>query len=308
MILNDVHCHFFSTDFFAALGRALPDADMGDPADRAITRLRWEAPGPPERLADRWIAELDRHAIRRSALIASVPGDAHSVAAALARHPRRFVGFFMVDPTQPRAEVEAAEAIDRYTLRVICLFPAMHRYPLSDERVRRLFDVAAARPGTAIFVHCGVLSVGVRKKLELPSPFDIRFGNPLDLHPLALSYPSVPILIPHFGAGLFREALMIADLCPNVLLDTSSSNAWMKYESARLTLADVFKRALDVVGPDRLLFGSDSSFFPRGWVKDVFERQRAALQEIGVDRDVMDKIFGGNFDRVFPIAGSRGKP
>ena len=300
MILNDAHCHFFSTNFFTALGRSLPDVAVGDVADAATARLKWEAPGPPERLADRWVGELDRHGVSRSALIASVPGDAESVAAALARHPRRFVGFFMVDPTQPGADVKAAEAIDRHGLRVICLFPAMHRYALSDERVRRLFDVAAARRGTAIFVHCGVLSVGVRAKLGLPSPFDIRFGNPLDLHPVALSYPSVPVVIPHFGAGFFREALMVADLCPNVLLDTSSSNAWMKYESARLTLADIFTRALDVVGPDRLLFGTDSSFFPRGWVKDVFERQRAALDEAGVDRDVKDKIFGGNFDRLFP--------
>jgi len=301
MILNDAHCHFFSTNFFAALGRSLPDVTVGDVADAAIARLKWEAPGPPERLADRWVGELDRHGVSRSALIASVPGDAESVAAALARHPRRFVGFFMVDPTQPGAEVKAAEAIDRHGLRVICLFPAMHRYALSDERVRRLFDVAAARRGTAIFVHCGVLSVGVRTKLGLSSPFDIRFGNPLDVHPVALNYPAVPVIIPHFGAGFFREALMVADLCPNVLLDTSSSNAWMKYESARLTLADIFTRALDVVGPDRLLFGTDSSFFPRGWVKDVFERQRAAVDEAGVDRDVKDRIFGGNFDRLFPI-------
>ena len=42
----------------------------------------------------------------------------------------------------------------------------------------------------------------------------------------------MPIIIPHFGAGLFREALMVADLCPNVLLDTSSSNGWIKYSRA----------------------------------------------------------------------------
>ena len=147
-------------------------------------------------------------------------------------------------------------------------------------------------------MHCGVLSVGVRKKLGLPSPFDIRFGNPLDLHAVALAYPSVPIIIPHFGAGLFREALMVADLCPNVLLDTSSSNGWIKYVPG-LTLEAVFKQALAVLGPDRLLFGSDSSFFPRGWVTDVYEQQSAALDEIGAAIDVKQKIFGGNFDRLF---------
>jgi predicted TIM-barrel fold metal-dependent hydrolase len=138
----------------------------------------------------------------------------------------------------------------------------------------------------------------VRKKLGLPSPFDIRFGNPLDLHSIALGYPQVPIIIPHFGAGLLREALMVADLCPNVVLDTSSSNGWIKYVG--LSLATVFRQALSVVGPERLLFGSDSSFFPRGWVRDVYEQQSAALDEIGASTEVREKIFGANFDRLFP--------
>jgi predicted TIM-barrel fold metal-dependent hydrolase len=292
-MINDAHCHFFSTPFFASLG-----------GETALTKLGWEAPGDAEALADRWVAELDRHQVSRAALIASVPGDAASVAAAVNRHRQRFVGFFMVDPTQPDAAANASEAIARGGLRAICLFPAMHRYSIQDDRAKRLFDVAAATPGTAVFVHCGVLSVGVRKKLGLPSPFDIRFGNPLDLHAIALSHPLVPIIIPHFGAGLFREALMVADLCPNVLLDSSSSNGWIKYVG--LSLSDVFRQALAVAGPDRLLFGTDSSFFPRGWVVNVYQQQSAALDEIGASTEVREKIFGGNFERVFPVLDNGG--
>ena len=291
-MLNDAHCHFFSTSFFATLG-----------GDAALAQLGWDPPGSAEALADRWGAELDRARVSRAALIASAPGDAASVETAVRRHPDRFVGFFMVDPTQPEAATIAADAIDRRGLRTICLFPAMHRFSIQDERARRLFEVAAARPGTAVFVHCGVLSVGVRKKLGLPSPFDIRFGNPIDLHAVALAYPAVPVIVPHFGAGLFREALMLADLCPNVLLDSSSSNSWIKYQPG-LTLAAVFRQALAVAGPDRILFGSDSSFFPRGWVMDVYEQQSSALDEVRVSAEVREKIFGGNFDRMFPAIGA----
>jgi hypothetical protein len=290
-MINDAHCHFFSTRFFAPLG-----------GDAALARLGWDAPGTPEALADRWVAELDRQQVSRAALIASVPGDAASVAAAVHRHRERFVGFFMVDPTQLDAAEAASAAIAAGGLRAICLFPAMHRYSIQDDRAKVMFDVAASTPGTAVFVHCGVLSVGVRKKLGLPSLFDIRHGNPLDLHAVALAYPQVPIIVPHFGAGLLREALMLADLCPNVWLDTSSSNAWIKYVG--LTLAEVFRRALTVVGPDRLLFGSDSSFFPRGWVRDVYERQVAALDEIGASTETRGKIFAENFDRLFFTAES----
>jgi predicted TIM-barrel fold metal-dependent hydrolase len=185
-------------------------------------------------------------------------------------------------------------------MRAVCLYPAMHRYFIHDERARRVLDVAAARPGTAVFVHCGVLSVGVRKKLGLPSPFDIRFSNPADLTAVALAYPQLTFIVPHFGAGYFREALMLADLCPNIVLDTSSSNGWIRYQPG-LTLGGVFRAALAVAGPDRVMFGSDSSFFPRGWVAAVYEQQSAALDEIGVGADAREKIFGGNFERLFPV-------
>jgi predicted TIM-barrel fold metal-dependent hydrolase len=296
-MLNDTHCHFFSTQFFATLGRGLKDAGES-PADTALAKLGWEAPGTPEQLADRWVAELDRHGVARAAIMASVPGDAASVAAAVRRHPSRFVGMFMVDPTQPDAAPKAAEAIDAGGLRVVCLFPAMHRYSLHDERARRLIEVAAARPGTAVFVHCGALSVGARVKLGLPSPFDVRFGNPLDLQGIAAAFTDVPFIVPHFGAGLLREALMLADLCPNVHLDTSSSNKWIRYHPG-LTLEAVFEQALAAAGPDRILFGSDSSFFPRGWVKDVHDAQAAVLNRLRVQGEVQQKIFGGNFDRLF---------
>jgi hypothetical protein len=287
-VINDAHCHFFSKPFFAALG-----------GDAALSKLGWEPPGSAEALGDRWVAALDGAGVSRAALIASIPGDSESVATAVSRHPSRFVGFFMVDPTRPDADATTAAALELGSLHAICLFPAMHRYAIHDERATRLFERAAARPGTVVFVHCGVLSVGVRRKLGLPSPFDMRFSNPLDLHGVALRYPTVPIIVPHFGAGMLREALMLADMCPNVMLDTSSSNGWIKYEPG-LTLASVFRQALAVVGPDRLLFGTDSSFFPRGWVKEVHEAQKAALDEAGASSDVIARILGGNFERVFP--------
>ncbi len=291
-MLNDAHIHFFSPSFFAGLG-----------ADRnAIASLGWEQPQSVEELAGRWVTELDTHGVGKAALMASLPGDADAVAKAVALNPSRFVGFFMLDPTREDAIAYAQRALDE-GLRTICLFPAMHRYSLSDDRVANVFELAASRRGgtvdqISVFAHCGVLSVGVRKKLKLPSPFEMRFGNPLDLHGMALRFPQVPIVIPHFGAGMLREALMLADCCPNVHLDTSSSNGWIKYTPG-LTLDQVFKTALDVVGPDRLLFGTDSSFFPRGWQKTIYDQQRVALNAIGAGEAVQKKIFGDNFARLF---------
>jgi hypothetical protein len=297
MNLNDAHCHFFSAPFFEALARDVPGLS-GAGAPAVTDRLGWEAPGSAESLADRWAAELDRHGVARAALIASVPGDEASVVTAAGRHPGRFVPFAMLDPTHKDAGGRARRALNS-GIRCLCLFPAMHRFRVDADAALAVFEAAAAVQGAAVFVHCGVLSVGVRTRLGLPSRFDIRMGDPLAVHVAASSFPRVPVIVPHFGAGFFREALAAADLSANVYFDTSSSNGWLKYHPG-LTLADVFGRALEVAGPDRLIFGTDSSFFPRGWQRGVYEAQRAALEAIGAGESVCQRIFGGTFDRLFP--------
>jgi uncharacterized protein len=289
--VHDAHVHFFSHGFFSALIGQKPGLSW----EAAEQQLGWQFPTPePERLAETWVHELDRHGVAGAALIASVPGDAASVGAAVRAFPERFAAYAMVNPRDWNPETFS-------DVSVACLFPAMHRFSLHDEFVRGVFDWAQAsspQVPRAVFIHCGVLRVGVRDKLGLPSLFDLRYSNPTDVHALALRYPDVPIVIPHFGAGYFREALMVADLCPNVYLDTSSSNQWMKYQESRLDLRQVFRRALDVVGPARLLFGTDSSFFPRGWHQAIFEQQARALYEIDVSATHARAIFGQNLLRI----------
>ncbi|MEZ5320209.1 MAG: amidohydrolase family protein, partial [Vicinamibacterales bacterium] len=78
------------------------------------------------------------------------------------------------------------------------------------------------------------------------------------------------------------------------------SNGWIRYHPG-LTLPEVFARALDVLGPGRLLFGTDSSFFPRGWQRTVFEAQRAITTDLGLEGEAAAAVFGGNLGRVFPL-------
>lgn len=255
--------------------------------------LGWQTPREPEWLADLWAQDLDRYGVKSAVLIASVPGDDDSVAAAVKRHPSRFYGYFMLNPLAEEAAARTRAALTN-GLRGLCLFPAMHGYSMHDERVQAVLAAAESQPGAIVFVHCGVLSVGFRTKLGLPCPFDMRYSNPIDLHNVALRHPALRFVIPHFGAGYFREALMVCDLCPNVYLDTSSSNRWMRYLTAEPSLRDVFRRALEVAGPKRLLFGTDSSFFPRGWNAQIFEEQSKAVYELGATEEQAQLIFGEN--------------
>jgi uncharacterized protein len=296
--VTDAHVHFFSHGFFSALSGQKSSQSAGssahETAESIAGKLGWQAPpADDEALADAWAQDLDRWGVTRAALIASIPGDEPSVAAAVRRHPGRFYGYFMVNPMAPDAPQRVRAGLGERGLRGVCLFPAMHRFSIQDERVRALLELAASHNGL-VFVHCGVLTVGVRAKLGLPSQFDMRYSNPIDLHAVALAFPKLRFVVPHFGAGYFREALMLCDLCPNVYLDTSSTNSWTRYQAEPLELSQVFRRALDVVGPHRLLFGTDSSFFPRGWHSAIFAAQSRALEEIGVSAEDARCIFGGN--------------
>jgi len=276
--IADAHVHFFSHRFFELLALQKPGL--------TFESLHWQMPPErPEDLANIWAHEMDRHGVARAAIISSIPGDEESVVKAVAAFADRFFAYAMVNPLKWQP----------VNVDVACLFPAMHRYSIQSEEAARVFHWAEENR-RAVFVHCGVLSVGVRKKLGLESHFDMRFSNPIDLHAVAMRYPSVPIVVPHFGAGYFREALMLADLCPNVYLDTSSSNNWMRYE--HLDLRQVFRRTLDVVGPHRLLFGTDSSFFPRGWHHQIFDEQARVLYELNLSIEDARAIFSENLLRI----------
>ncbi len=287
--VSDSHIHFFSHHFLSLLAAQRAGLTL----ENMEAALGWQMPpADPIALAHLWSEELDRHGVDKAALIASLPGDEDSVAAALSAVPGRFYGYFMANPLAPDVVARLQGALDR-GMHAVCLFPAMHRYWMYDDAATAVLDVVAAtRPSTLVFVHCGVLSVGFRGKLGLSSHFDMRYSNPIDLHSVALRFPQIRFVIPHFGAGYLREALMLADLCPNVFLDTSSSNRWMLHEG--LDLRGVFRRALDVIGPRRLLFGTDSSFFPRGWHGAVFEAQAKALYELGLKAEEASLIFGEN--------------
>jgi len=178
--VHDAHIHFFSHTFFSLLARQ----KQGLTVESMEETLGWTMPPEdPAGLAADWAAELDRHGVGRAALIASLPGDEASVHAAVTAYPDRFHGYFFVNPLMEGAAARVEQSLDS-GLQGICLFPAMHRYSLHDDRVEAVLKLAAA-PGVIVFVHCGVRTVGIRRKLGLPSPFDMRFSNPLDLHAIA---------------------------------------------------------------------------------------------------------------------------
>lgn len=293
--LVDFHTHFFSRTFFETLAAQSPLP--GTSSERLAQVARHAKIELPERdlgaHLSRWLAELDRHGVQHMASFASVPEEAGVLAEAAALSGGRISAFAVLDPRGDGAAARARELLGPYGCRGLVLFPALHRYRIDGPEVRAVLAVVAERAAIAI-VHCGLFHVPLRDRFGLPRSHDVALADPLFLISAANAFRDARFVIPHFGAGFLRETLMAGAQCGNVFVDTSSSNAWLATQSERLTLADVFERVLGVFGPERILFGTDSSTFPRGWRYDVFLGQREALGACDVSARDQQRVFADN--------------
>jgi len=162
---------------------------------------------------------------------------------------------------------------------------------VSELRLRSITTRGAAKQ---------VFTRTLRDLFGIPRPYDLSFADPLHVVPAANRFRDVSFVLPHFGGGLLQNALLAGAQCENVLLDTSSSNDWMATLPSRPALADVFRSALGVFGAERLLFGTDSSTFPRGWRADIRDAQLAALEQAGAKAAQIEAVMGGNLARLLP--------
>ncbi|MER3468251.1 MAG: 2-amino-3-carboxymuconate-6-semialdehyde decarboxylase, partial [Thermoflexus sp.] len=91
--------------------------------------------------------------------------------------------------------------------------------------------------------------------------------------------------------------------CRNVYVDTSGNNEWVRWMPYELTLKDLFRRFVETIGPERILFGSDSEWFPRGFAVRYLEDQLRICYEIGLREEDIQKIFADNAARLLGLEG-----
>jgi predicted TIM-barrel fold metal-dependent hydrolase len=66
-------------------------------------------------------------------------------------------------------------------------------------------------------------------------------------------------------------------------------------------LKHLFERSYETVGAKRIVFGTDSSFFPRGFRTNILEEQLRICNELGFKKDEIDGIFGDNIVRILRL-------
>jgi uncharacterized protein len=191
----------------------------------------WDS--PPERA----LRLMDAAGIEKAAIMPYSeiePSDARLLetdAAYAARHPGRFLLFARLHPGAGGGAEELLERAVRELGYVgLKLHPVGSRVAPADERSVRLVRKAAAL-GVPTLFHCG------DEPLTLPD----------DIGPLAERVPEATIVLGHAGGYFHVEsAIEWARRCPGLVLETSATPDLRN-----------LRRAMDELGPERLIYGSD---------------------------------------------------
>ena len=248
-----------------------------------------EAP-EAEAAAARWKSELEAAGIERAVFFTSVEAP-DELARFVSADPARFVGYATLDPTEAGSAGRLEAQVAEHGIKGLKLYPMARHFHVDAAECHPVYEVCEAA-GLPVIIHFG---------LSINATHDLTFGNPLALSGLALRFPRLKWIVPHFGTGFFRELLLLAAQYPNVYVDTSSSNNWVRYSPYPLTVKDLFQRTYETVGSKRILFGTDSSFFPRGYRRNILEEQLRICSELGLSRDEMDDIFFRNIEQILSL-------
>lgn len=260
-------------------------------------RRAWGFPDPEppaerwEDEADRWADELRAVNIRRAVFVTGGGNDA--LADVVDRHPELLLGFAHHDPYGPDAAGELERAVTERGLRGLKLFAPLLRGPLDHEDLDPLWGTAQ-RLGVPVLIHIG--HYGSAGGLSFG-----RYGGPDELSRMARRFPELAVVVPHFGVQHVQELFFAAWGCPNIHVDTSGSNQWVRWMPYKLTLEDLFRRCYETIGPHRIVFGSDSSWFPRGYVTRYLDDQLRICRELGLPDDHLRAIFAGNAERLLGL-------
>ena len=159
------------------------------------------------------------------------------VAEVLSRYLERFWGYITVNPNPPGQGIAELEKWVRFhTPPLIKFHPSLHKYPVHGKHYRPLWDYAN-QTGAAILVHTW--------------DSDPNCG-PLLFPPIAREFPNARILLGHSGVTWrgYMQAMEAAEAAPNLFLELAGS------QHHRLIL----ERAVERVGAERIVFGSDLPF------------------------------------------------
>jgi predicted TIM-barrel fold metal-dependent hydrolase len=194
----------------------------------------------------------------------------------------RLVGFAVVDPRDPEAPRHLRHAVETLGLAGAKMVPTGW-YPY-DADVQPVF-AEARRLDIPLLFHSGIFIDGRSGRFCRPTFFEAL-----------RDHPGLKVCLAHLGWPWVDEAIAVGliDRILGVAADESMFRFDISFGPPPPYRKDALGRALEVLGPELLQFGSDC-FLPCSGA-EIAERMgwvHALLDELDVDVDARRRIWGG---------------
>ena len=201
----------------------------------------------------------------------------------IARYPNRLIGFCAVQPHSGRAAIAEVERCAKGGIKGIGeLRPDVQLLDLNDEETMEPFIEVVRKHKLILLTHA---SEPVGHKY--PGKGSI---TPDILYPFIDSFPDLTIVCAHWGGGLPFYALMpeVKKAMNNVFFDTAASSL--------LYSPQVYNQVIQLVGGDKILFGSDYPLLVQG-------RLVKEINSLDLPEETKSLILSGNAQRLLNIKG-----
>jgi hypothetical protein len=188
---------------------------------------------------------------------------------AVESYPERFIGLVRVNPYDNDAPDLISEAVEDWGFNGVKLNPLFNNY-VPDSLIVNPVMKTARKHRVPVLIHCG------HPPWSLPWSFDR----------LARRFPDVVIVMAHMGHGhiiYINGALDVAEDHPNICVDT-----------AGMTMHTKIKEAVERLGEDRVMYGSDLPLGHPAW-------EIPKVKISGLDENQLHKVLYKNAVKIYKI-------
>ncbi len=240
--------------------------------------------------ADELIASMDKAGVDISVIV-NIGWTTHELCVetndyileSIAHYPKRLVGFCAVQPYAYEAATDEIERCAKAGMRGVGeLRPDIQLFDLGDEAVMSPLVEVMTKYKMILLTHASE-PVGH----EYPGKGSI---TPDMLYPLITSFPDLTVVCAHWGGGLPFYALMpeVKRAMNNVFFDTAASPL--------LYTSQVYHQVSQLVGADKILFGSDYPVLTQN-------RMIEEIRSQDLPEETKSLILSGNAQRLLDIKG-----
>ena len=238
--------------------------------------------------ADELIADMDKHEVDIS-VITNIGWTTHELCVetndyileSVARYPHRLVGFCTVQPNSYDAAIDEIERCAQGGIRGVGeLRPDMQLFDLKDAEVIEPFIDVISKHKLILLTHTS-------------EPVGHQYAGkgavtPDMLYPFITNFPDLIIVCAHWGGGLPFYALMpeVKQAMRNVYFDTAASPF--------LYSPQVYHQVIQLVGADKILFGSDYPLLTQN-------RLISEIRSLDLSEETRNLILSGNAQRLLGI-------